>query len=106
MSILRFSRNRSHRIETFSQENNVVYDKGASDMPVLHELMLSGYTPSTRVAQYHTDFHKDLTDSEILESVTPRPKDITDIINKDNVDTLYKSVPKHEEKELIKQEKI
>lgn len=100
MSVLRLNRNRSHGFETFSQRNQVVYDKGAADMPVLHELMLSGYTPTTRVAQYHTDFHRGVSDAEILESVTPRPKDITDIINKDNVDILYKSVMKNDEKQL------
>lgn len=87
---------RHFNLPLFQQKSEVVFDKGASDMPVLHEMMMSGYTPSTRVAQYHTDLQKGATDEEIFSAITDLPHDVTDVVNSANVKELSKVVQKDE----------
>lgn len=97
MSILRMFNKRSHKIETFCPEVKVVYDKGACDMPQLKEMMMSGYTPNTRVARYHTDMLGNVDDDDILDSVSKPPLDVTDVIDSKNIGELNKVVRKDDE---------
>lgn len=97
MSILRRFDFRSHKVATFNSEVRVVYDKGASDIPQLKEMMMSGYTPNTRVARYHTDMLGKVDDDEILNSVSKPPLDVTDVIDSKNINELNKVVRKDEE---------
>lgn len=97
MSTLRMFNKRSHKIATFNSEVKVVYDKGACDMPQLKEMMMSGYTPNTRVARYHTDLLGKVDDDEILDSVSKPPLDVTDVIDSKNIGELNKVVRKDEE---------
>lgn len=88
---------RSHKVATFNSEVKVVYDKGACDMPQLKEMMMSGYTPNTRVARYHTDMLGKIEDDEILDSVSKPPLDVTDVIDFKNIGELNKVVRKAED---------
>lgn len=74
----------------YPQEDNVVYDSGAKDMPELHEMMLSGYTPSTRVRQYHTDLDPKATNEDILDSIPNKVLDVTDVVNSKSLGELKK----------------
>lgn len=91
---------RYFNVPLFEEKSEVVFDKGASDMPVLHEMMMSGYTPSTRVAQYHTDIQKGASDDEIFSAITDQPHDVTDVVNSANVKDLGKVVRKKEEPQV------
>lgn len=91
---------RHFNVPLFEQKSEVVFDKGASDMPVLHEMMMSGYTPSTRVAQYHTDIQKGASDEEIFSSITDMPLDVTDVVNSSNIKELSKVVRRKEEPQV------
>lgn len=83
-------RQKSH-VKKYPQMDNVVYDSGAKDMPELHQMMLSGFTPSTRVGKYYTDISPSATDSDILDSIPNKVLDVTDVINSKNVADLNKT---------------
>lgn len=92
MSRLRMPSQRSHIVAAFDSENLVVYDGGACDMPKLKDMMLSGYTPSTRVAQYHSDLVSGIGIKEMLDSVEKPPLDVTDVISSKNYKELNDSI--------------
>lgn len=91
---------RVENIPLYEEKSEVVFDKGASDMPVLHELMLSGFTPSTRVSQFHTDIQKGASDEDIFNAITDQPLDVTDVVNFDNIRELGKVVRKKDEQQV------
>lgn len=78
-------------VKKYPQHDDVVYDSGAKDMPELHQMMLSGFTPSTRVGKYYTDISPNASDSDILDSIPNKVLDVTDVINSKNVADLNKT---------------
>lgn len=78
-------------VKKYPQHDDVVYDSGAKDMPELHQMMLSGFTPSTRVGKYYTDISPSASDTEILDSIPKKVYDVTDVINSINLGELNKT---------------
>lgn len=78
-------------VKKYPQMDNVVYDSGAKDMPELHQMMLSGYTPSTRVGKYYTDISPSASDTDILDAIPNKVYDVTDVVNSKNVGDLNKT---------------
>lgn len=81
----------------FSDKSDVVYDEAGASVAEIHERMLSGYTPRVRARKYTSELFAGATIKDVMDSIEPRPLDITDVVNSKNREQLHEiSIKKQE----------
>lgn len=97
MSILRKNFKPSH--VGFTDKTDVVYDEAGASVAEIHERMLSGYTPRVRARKYTSELFAGATIKDVMDSIEPRPLDITDVVNSRNREQLHEITVKKQELE-------